>query len=100
MAAVQSGRLSSGIAAKMRGLATWMDAALAGPCLRAAGMISLQAPIYGGRSLRYIAAAAQCMLDRCIGPIAPPMRVYTYAAADADRVCLDVKVVIFGGRVL
>ncbi|CAK0895584.1 unnamed protein product, partial [Prorocentrum cordatum] len=55
MAAVQSGRLSSGTAAKMRGLATWMDAALA-------------------------------------------VRVYTDAAADADRVRLGAKVILPDGR--
>ena len=113
-AAIQSRRLSSGTAAKMRGLATWMDAALAGRCLRAAGH-ALTARQYWDQceevtegsnlweSLLYIAAAAQWMPDRCISlvrPVAPPVRVYTDASADADRVRLGAKVLLPDGCTL
>ena len=114
MAAIRSRHLSSGTASKMRGLASWMDAALAGRCLRAAGH-ALTARQYWDRggdvfegsnlweSLRYIAAAAQWMPDRCVSlvrPEVPPVRIYTDAAADEGRVRLGAKMLLPDGRTL
>ena len=54
-------------------------------------------------SLRYIAAAAQWMPDRCVSlvrPEVPPVRIYTDAAADEGRVRLGAKMLLPDGRTL
>ena len=106
-------RLSSGQAAKIRGLASWLDASLAGRCMRGAmhAYIARQYWDQGEQVVRgsslyeallYTIAVARNLLDRStrlIGPELPPILVYTDAAADESRVRLGAKVLVPEGKV-
>jgi len=105
-AALASDTLTSGEAAKIRGLAMWLDNALEGRSLRGA-MHGLTASQYWhngvrvgknsnlGEALKYIIAAARKMADRSvslIGPVQPPVCIYTDASADSGGCRLGVKI--------
>ena len=95
---ISCGRLSSGRAAKLRGVAMWIDTGLSGRCCRGAMSALVARQYYDDAtdvdgnlllSLRYIAAAAAAQPDRCVRIMpgcAPPVLVWTDASADAGGV--------------
>ena len=95
--AIERFRLSSGEAAKLRGIATWLDSGLAGRCCRGA-MTALTARQYWEEEtwltdnlhqcLLYLLAAARCAPDRVVRLFdeqLPPVIVYTDAADEKGQ---------------
>ena len=104
-------RMSSGLASKIRGLATWLDSGLSGRCLRGPkyGLPARQyweseEAIHEGSNLHlailYIMAAVKHMPGRTIAIIDDadkfPLVLYTDASQDANRTRIGAEVLIPG----